>query len=143
MLQNILVPIDGSENAWKALEAARGLAEKYQGDLVVLTVPYGKSGMMLLSMDQEVIKNDRKELALIGNAILEEAQKRLKDFAGNVSYKLKAGNPAQTILDQAEAEKCDTIVIGSRGLSGIKEFFMGSVSSKVSQYGKVPVLIVK
>ncbi|GEM_PF-2519187 len=52
MLQNILVPIDGSENAWKALEAARGLAEKYQGDLVVLTVPYGKSGMMLLSMDQ-------------------------------------------------------------------------------------------
>ena len=71
MLQNILVPIDGSENAWKALEAARGLAEKYQGDLVVLTVRCEIA--RVLSMDQEVIKNDRKELALIGNAILEEA----------------------------------------------------------------------
>ena len=72
---------------------------------------------------------------------MEEAKKRLKDFAGNVSYKLKAGNPAQTILDQAEAEKCDTI--GSRGISGIKEFFLGSVSSKVAEYAKIPVFIIK
>lgn len=53
------------------------------------------------------------------------------------------GNPAKLILSKAKKEKCDAIVMGSRGLSGIAEFFLGSVSTKVAQYSSIPVFIVK
>ena len=46
-------------------------------------------------------------------------------------------------LFQLTYNAVDSIVIGSRGLSGVEEFLLGSVSSKVSQYAKVPVVVVK
>ena len=54
-----------------------------------------------------------------------------------------SGNPAETICSIAEKEKFDMIVMGSRGLSEIKSFFMGGVSDKVSHHAVCPVLIVR
>lgn len=145
MFKKILAPIDGSEAAWDALAAARNLAEKFSGELVVLTVavPYNSVSLLQVALDQSIMKKNDEEMEKAGQAYLEEAKKRLEGFQGAVSYVEDSGNAAEIILEQAEECKVDSIVIGSRGLSGIEEFLLGSVSSKVSQFAKVPVFVIK
>ena len=67
----------------------------------------------------------------------------MEKVSKGVEYILEVGHPSERILSVAKKTSCDAIVIGSRGLSGIAEFLLGSVSSKVSQYATIPVLIVK
>ncbi len=91
-----------------------------------------------------MITQGNDELKQVGDKGLEMADERLKDYkGGTVEFKLEVGHPSERIIALSKEFECDAIVIGSRGLSGIAEFFLGSVSSKVSQYADVPVLIVK
>ncbi|MCD2434929.1 universal stress protein [Acidaminococcus sp. NSJ-142] len=144
MFEKILVPVDGSETAWRALDTARAIADKCHGSLVVIHVvqPINNS-IMGVGLDQLVMKESNEELGKVGTSVLQLAREKLEDFTGEKEFLKEAGYPYEEILNAVEDKNCTAIVIGSRGLSGIKEFFMGSVSSKVSQYAKVPVLIVK
>ena len=145
MFKKILVPVDGSQTSWKALDTARSLAEKYDGRLLVITVmiPYGSGSFLQMSLDQTLIDQNNAAMKKAGFATLDMAKDKLGSYAGDVEYLEETGNPAELILDACKEEGCDTIVIGSRGLSGVEEFLLGSVSSKVSQYAKVPVVVVK
>ena len=71
------------------------------------------------------------------------AKEKTAGFKGKLDFVLEVGHPSERIIALAKKNGSDSIVIGSRGLSGIAEFFLGSVSSKVSQYATIPVLIVK
>jgi nucleotide-binding universal stress UspA family protein len=53
------------------------------------------------------------------------------------------GNPAEEIMDFAEKQKIDMIVVGSLGKSGIERFVLGSVSEKVVRHAKIQVLVVR
>ena len=145
MFNKILVPIDGSETAWTALDTARSLAEKFQGELIILTVavPYDNLSLLQVALDQAVLKRNNEELEKAGEGILNEARNRLQGFGGDTTFVEETGNPAEIILEKEKKYEVDSIVIGSRGLSGIEEFLLGSVSSKVSQFAKVPVFVVK
>ncbi len=145
MFKKILIPIDGSESSWRAFDQAKELAVKFEGELVVVNIiqPYNNAALLTVPLDHGTIANGNDELESIGQRILEAAKERLADYQGKVSYDLEVGHPSEKILAISKTAKCDTIVIGSRGLSGIAEFFLGSVSSKVSQYASVPVLLVK
>ena len=61
----------------------------------------------------------------------------------SVKTMLAEGDPAAMIVDTADRENPDLLIMGSRGLSGIRELFMGSVSHKVSHSARCSVLIVK
>lgn len=137
--------MDGSQTSWKALDTARSLAEKYDGRLLVITVmiPYGSGSFLQMSLDQTLIDQNNAAMKKAGFATLDMAKDKLGNYAGDVEYLEETGNPAELILDACKEKGCDTIVIGSRGLSGVEEFLLGSVSSKVSQYAKVPVVVVK
>lgn len=145
MFKKILVPVDGFQTSWKALDTARSLAEKYDGRLLVITVmiPYGSGSFLQMSLDQTLIDQNNAAMKKAGFATLDMAKDKLGSYAGDVEYLEETGNPAELILDACKEKGCDTIVIGSRGLSGVEEFLLGSVSSKVSQYAKVPVVVVK
>jgi nucleotide-binding universal stress UspA family protein len=145
MFEKILVPVDGSETSWRAMEEARQLAEAFKGELVVINVvqPYNNAALLVVSLDQATISQGNAELTKLGNSVLETAKEKMKDFKGKVEFILEVGHPSERILAVSKDKNCTAIVIGSRGLSGIAEFFLGSVSSKVSQYATVPVLIVK
>ncbi|MGN8780783.1 universal stress protein [Acidaminococcus fermentans] len=145
MFKKILVPVDGSQTSWKALDTARSLAEKYDGRLLVITVmiPYGSGSFLQMSLDQTLIDQNNAAMKKAGFATLDMAKDKLGSYAGDVEYLEETGNPAELILDACKEKGCDTIVIGSRGLSGVEEFLLGSVNSKVSQYAKVPVVVVK
>ena len=147
MFKKIVVPVDGSESAWRALEQASVLAGKFAGELLVMTVvqPYNSAALLAVPLDHNIISQSNADMEVVGQEILARAKERLtaNGFAGNAEYKIELGNPSERILTIAKAEKADAIVLGSRGLSGIAEFFLGSVSTKISQYANIPVLIVK
>jgi len=145
MFKEILVPIDGSETSWRAVEEAQLLAEKFDGELHIINViqPYNNAALLAVPLDQATITQGNSELEKIGDKVLTIAKEKVAGFKGKVDFALEVGHPSERIIAFAKKGNCDSIVIGSRGLSGIAEFFLGSVSSKVSQYATVPVLIVK
>jgi len=145
MFKKILVPVDGSETAWRALEQAISLGNKFDSDLIVVNViqPYNNAALLAVPLDDATINQSNSELEKIGDQVLNMAKERLASYPKNVKYELEVGHPSERIVALAKKNGCDSIVIGSRGLSSIAEFFLGSVSSKVSQYAPVPVLIVK
>ena len=149
MFKKIVVPVDGSESAWRALEQACALAEKFEGELLVLTViviqPYNNAALLAVPLDHNIISQSNADLEEVGKEILARAREKVTEtgFTGAADYKIELGHPSERILTISKAEKADAIVLGSRGLSGLAEFFLGSVSTKISQYSNIPVLIVK
>lgn len=140
MYKKILVPVDGSEGGWKALAAAKEVAEAGKAELVVMTVVQVFAGASIMPIPVESGKIN-EELSNIANDILAQA----KEKVGGVKAEFVAapGRPSKVIVDTAKKSGADLVVIGSRGLSGLAEFFLGSVSSEVAQLSPVSVLIVK
>jgi len=129
-ISKILVAIDGSENAKKALKHAVQLASKLKADIALLNVQHSTLFQLKPSVTKEV-----------GERILSEASNEVKEI--KFDKKLEFGNPAETIINVAEKGKYDLIVVGKRGLSTVKRFFLGSVSDDVSHHAKCSVLIVR
>lgn len=140
-LSKILVPIDGSEGANRALDMAKQLAEtnpEMQIDvLYVAPIPRLSDEMAAdLAHIVELMKED-------GNKILSAALDYLGDAAEQADAVCLAGvNPAAEIVKLAEKDAYDLVIMGNRGLSGRKEY-TGSVSYKVLHAAPVAVLIAK
>ncbi len=140
MISKILVPVDGSENANKALEHALSLAKKYDSKVTLIhIVMRPKYAFEMATATAEL----SSALLAEGREILKKTQEISNRFGVPTESKLVEGNAAEEILRVADSEQSDLIVLGSRGLSAVKSFFLGSVSSRVSQHAKCPVLIVK
>jgi nucleotide-binding universal stress UspA family protein len=152
-MKKILVPTDGSEQADKALNFALDMAQKYKAKIEILHVippilttltPYPVvSGSPVLT--SKLIDDYYKEAKLEGKKMLTEAitLAQSKTEGLEIITKLNKGKPSDIIIAEAENEDFDLIVMGSRGLGGIKEFILGSVSNQVVHESKNPVLIVK
>ncbi|MCH3913708.1 MAG: universal stress protein [Acidaminococcaceae bacterium] len=142
MFKKILVPVDGSDSSWRALAAAKEMAEKFGGDLVVVTVTQPIDHLNLLVVRRE-FQDTLAELKEVSEKIISLAKMKLTGYEKKVDYVIKEGHPAECIVALAKEKECDSIVIGRRGLSGVEEFFLGSVSSNVAQQSVVPVVIVR
>ncbi|MCH3951678.1 MAG: universal stress protein [Acidaminococcus sp.] len=146
MFKKILVPVDGSEPAWRALATAEDLAKTYHGDLIVLHVIQKMSMTgLVLSANNASIQTESPNVSAskIGKMIIDTAKDKLAGFTGKVEYEMEFGNPAETVIEKAKEKDASVIVIGRRGLSGVEEFLLGSVSSRVVEYSDVPVVVVK
>ena len=148
MIKKILVAIDGSETAEKALDFAVDLAGKYSAEIALITVFDVISDSLIARGMVFAPKGTTKyieQLKDIHQKILIEAVKKTKKLKRGlkISKKLVTGRAADKIVETAKEENFDLIVIGSRGLGGIKEFFLGSVSDRVADEAPCPVLIVK
>ncbi|NIR86549.1 universal stress protein [Candidatus Bathyarchaeota archaeon] len=152
MIRRILVPLDGSEAAEKALDFALDLAEKYSAQVVLLSAvppvvvpmaPRPTAGIP--PIPSVAMGTYSEELKTRHEKLLSEALKKAKEIKPNlkVSKKLVEGRPSDKIIEAAKEGNFDIIVMGSRGLGGIKAFFLGSVSNRVADGAECPVLIVK
>jgi nucleotide-binding universal stress UspA family protein len=154
MIKKILVAIDGSEHADKALDFALGLAEKCAAEIVILNVfqepiivypsepfrypvTYPASYPVNADFIEEVKKAHRKMLS----EALRKARRVKPDL--KMSTKLKEGRPSDKIVETAREGNFDIIIMGHRGLGRVKEFFLGSVCDRVADEAHCPVLIVK
>jgi len=144
VLEKILVPIDGSEAAWHALEYACKLGEKFDSAIMVVHVVQPHYTLPNIALYGEIpfISVNIEEVESTGYKLIELAKTQMSHYA-NMETTLEFGHPAERILALAKADHYDLIVIGSRGLSGISEFLLGSISTTVSQYSTIPVMIVK
>ena len=81
----------------------------------------------------------------LSNETRDAMEKIRKSLSGNVDVKtlIRQGDPAEKILETAQKMKVDLIVTGSHGRHGAKKFLLGSVSSKIVDYSKCSVLVVK
>lgn len=140
MYKKILVPVDGSEGSWKALAAAKEVAEAGKAELVVMTVVQVFAGASIMPIPVESGKIN-EELSNIADGILAQAKEKVGGL--KAEFVAAPGRPSKVIVDTVKKSGADLVVIGSRGLSGLAEFFLGSVSSEVAQLSPVSVLIVK
>ena len=138
MLQRILVPIDGTDYSWRALEYACELVSYTRGSLVVMTVVSGRRLQPVMEIDGDCLR------AQIGDELLEAAYVMLSGKNVDCTYILENdSNIAESILRAAEEQKCDGIVLGSRGMGVLEGLFRSSVSQAVVENATVPVTIIK
>jgi nucleotide-binding universal stress UspA family protein len=148
VFSKILVAIDGSETSDLALDYAYDLAIKYGAEVLIVSVldTISKSlisrGMLFAadSTTQYLEELEQFYKRILGEALEKEKEVNIKL---KLSTRLLKGRAADKIVETANEGGFDLIVIGSRGLGGIKEFFLGSVSDRVADEAKCPVLIVK
>lgn len=139
--KKILVTTDGSKNAERALLKAKEEAECKNAIVTILAVVkpmfltyYGKS---------EVLKKDSKAIEEGKKKLLKKSLELFEDYSGKVETKLRKGDPAEEILNEAEEYEHDLIIMGSKGLGVFAKALLGSVSTKVLNHTKTDVLIVK
>jgi len=125
-LGKILVGVDGSEFAERALKQAIEIAKKFSAELTVVNVYHVPTGQ---DVSQKVLD---KAKAILGN----------EGVKFNLVSVLSPNTP-KVITDMAEDEKFDLVVVGSRGIGAIHAYLIGSVCNKICYDSPVSVLIVK
>ena len=153
IFRKILCAFDGSEASRKALDYAADIANECKGEIIILTVvpkvtlpvfPDEGLGSAPISAAQDLGEYQDRMRAVYKKA-QEDAEKALAE-----NFKsLKAtsvfveGRPSAVIVEHAEKNDVDLIVIGSRGLGGISGWILGSTSRRVAESCTKPILILK
>jgi len=149
MLQKILVPLDGSELAEKALPYAEAIAEKFEGELILTMVlqtptipllaePYG--GVPLYNYDEM----DMRERHKSAQEYLDGLQDKLRKKNIRTRTKvLENVSVADGIVELASQENIDVIVKTTHGRSGPSRWIYGSVATKVLQQAPCPIFLVR
>ncbi len=138
--ERVLVAVDGSEHAQRALEHAVQLA----GGLQIaphLTVLHVNPTMMVAEPPLGVDVGERLDEE--GRELTEPYRQYLDTTGIAYDVRYHTGDPATVICDTANEGNMDLIVMGTRGMSTVSELFLGSVSHKVIQHAHCPVLTVK
>jgi nucleotide-binding universal stress UspA family protein len=140
LFSRVLVAVDSSDYAMKAFEYAIQLARAVNAKVFVVHVvqnPAMTNALVSVSELKASFKKQGMKL-LTSLSSISEAK-----FGMTVETILEEGDPPKVILDTAKKFNANMIVIGSRGLSQIKELFLGSVSHNVTKHADIPVLVVK
>jgi nucleotide-binding universal stress UspA family protein len=144
MYNKALVALDGSKQSFKAVEAARQLAEAGSVKEIVL--------IYVMSIPHQAVSTDGMNVSFIPE--YQEGQSKLARevidkacaMVGSqvqVQTMIETGSPSETIIKTADKGKFDLVIIGNRGLNQLQRLFLGSVSAKVVSSVGCSVLVVK
>ncbi len=136
-IEKILVPLDGSENSFRGLDAAIYHAQKSQAEITAINI---LPNMPEMFRDAPPYSEKAQKDAEI---MMTEAKKRTSENDVQFQEKIIRGSTGKELVEFAEDYNFDLITIGSRGLGSGKEAFLGSVSNYIAHKSNVPVLIVK
>jgi nucleotide-binding universal stress UspA family protein len=142
-MRRILVAIDGSDTAMRALDfAARQAGYAPTAELHVLTIQPATAASTAweIYVSAERLQQIAAERS---KAILEAAAERLKGAGFGIKLEQIAGEPAETIARRAEELGCESIIMGTHGLGKFGVLIMGSVAQRVMHQASLPVTLVK
>jgi nucleotide-binding universal stress UspA family protein len=146
MYSSILVGADGSETATEAVAQATALACELSARLLIVSAyepaSAGRRGSRpdTARPDSQWALSPREDvMALLEHA----AASALAAGVRSVDTFARQGDAADAIIDVAEEEVCDLIVVGNRGMTGARRFLLGSVPNRVSHHAPCSVLIVR
>ena len=143
MFKQIIVPIDGSECAAKALEVAGVLAEEQGATCTVCMAVDIVQAVALGFATPELVNGWLKTVHDQAETTVLEAAARLRAQGVQVKTEIVEGNPTDAILQIAKKHRGDLIVMGSHGRTGLRRLFLGSVAEAVLRSADIPVLIVR
>src|SRR5271166_316767 len=137
-IQMILHPTDFSENCRPAFQTACALARDYHATLLVLHVMFPSASPLLQGPLPDPLRSveSQEDLAQLPWPQPSDPQIR-------VEHRLAEGDPAQEILRLTEVQRCDLIVMGTHGKTGLGRLLTGSVAEEVLRKSACPVLVVK
>ncbi len=145
MFRSIVVGTDGSETASEAVRQATDLA-KAVGSRIHLVSAFEPVGSQRLREerveapdDMQWMVNEREDV----DATLREAGEKIEEAGVKVETFARQGDPADAILDVAEEQNADLIIVGNKGMTGAKRFLLGSVPNKVSHHAPCSVMIIR
>jgi len=136
----ILVPVDFSDSSARALRIAAKRAAESGGSLIIVYVVPADYGWLGFG---------RNELRDLDRSLQRQAADRLRAFAdenvGDVSadMEVRVGQPAEEIVAAARESKCDSIMLSTRGLTGLDRLLIGSVADRVARLAPCPVVLVR
>jgi nucleotide-binding universal stress UspA family protein len=144
MYKKLVVPLDGSEFSECSLEHVTTLAQGCQIPSVVLlnVVEPANKYTTYSGVSQETFDEIRKQFLAQNKEYLDKVADRLNKEGINASPVIIEGKPAEEILNYAEKEKTDLIVMSTHGSSGFSRWAFGSVADRVVRHSTVPVLVI-
>jgi nucleotide-binding universal stress UspA family protein len=140
---NILLPVDGSENALHAVRQVVAMKEWYREPISVhlLTVQMPVvSGIVKMFINKQQLNDYYREE---GTKALASARALLDQAGISYEHHIGIGDIAQTIIDYANEKNCSQIVMGARGAGGFAGTLLGSTANRVAQATPVPLLLVR
>jgi nucleotide-binding universal stress UspA family protein len=138
--ERILVPVDFSDSSARALRDAAKRAAQSGGSLIVVHVVAADYGWLQIGRDES------REL---DRSLQRQAADRLRAFAdenaGDVraDLEVRIGQPAEEIIAASRESKCDSIMLSTRGLTGLDRFLIGSVAHRVAELADCPVVLLR
>ena len=141
MARSIVVGTDGSEAADEAVRQATDMASS-EGARLHLVTAYPDPQFLRVRV-ASVAHTETVDLREVAESQLKRAARDALSKGVEVETHVREGHPAEVIIDVANQEQADLIVVGSRGLTGIKRYLLGSVSSEVSHHAHCSVMIVR
>ena len=141
MVEHILIPVNGSPAAWRAVDYACDQFGDATLTLLCVMNPmidyHRRQAFPGYTRDDE-FKNEREKAEHVLESILDTIPDGM-----SVKSEIGAGNPARTIIQYADANDVDHIVIGSHGKQGVARYLLGSVAEAVVRRSVVPVTVVR
>jgi nucleotide-binding universal stress UspA family protein len=155
MLKHVLIPLDGSELAERALEQAEHVVNPDGGEITLLSIVNPPEYLTGNAYSEQVIppamiaRGSGIDYQAITNELVKDAQnyldriaQRLQNVGYRVHRKVDMGAPAETILKTAEETHADAIIMSTHGRSGLSRWILGSVTQKVLSAAGCPVFVI-
>jgi nucleotide-binding universal stress UspA family protein len=140
MFEHILLAVDGSEHALHAARVAANLTNAMNSQTLRIVVAYDPIPVHLGDpYMQEAISTRLKE----SEQIIQKAVQSLGTVSAEIRTEMIEGDPAEVIIEVAQTNNSNIIVMGSRGLGKLAGLLLGSTSQKVVSHAPCPVLIVR
>jgi nucleotide-binding universal stress UspA family protein len=161
MIKRVLVAIDGSEHANRAIDLACAVASRFGAELIAVHVVPDKplseaerkmaevefQGEVARDFDLTRLADARDDIRLLSQRLTEQAAdakaRARQQAVPSVRTVLREGDPATAILNVAKEERADIIVMGRRGLGDLAGLLLGSVSHKVAHLAECACLTVR
>ena len=143
IFRKIMVATDGSELVKRAVEVAVEIARLSEARLYAVHVIELEGNSIFHSINEEQKKALREQLHIEGKKATDFVEDVGRTANVEVESIIIEGNPANVIIDLAEKNDIDLIVMGTQGKTGIERFLIGSVSENVIRHSKRAVLVVK
>jgi nucleotide-binding universal stress UspA family protein len=138
-VRRILIAHDGSREAARAVEVGIDLAVRFGAQATLLTAIHHPAYPGTVGEVQEADAEQREFASRIQREAIEAARMRGLDMAAVIV----SGHPAEAILDYARQQRTDLIVMGHRGMSNLRRFFVGSIADRIVDHAPCMVLIVR
>jgi len=136
-----LVPVDFSDSSARALRHAADRAAESGGSLIIVHVVPADYGWSGIGRDEsrDLDRSLQRRAAYCLRALADE---QVRDTVA-AELQVRIGRPAEEIVAAARESKCDSIVLSTRGLTGLDRYFVGSVADRVARLAPCPVLLIR